>query len=142
MRARDDHVAEVRRKGPACGITTAFAHAHSAEVVQQQNEEAEDEFASECQDDKRNDPNGRANPEALGSQIVDVAAGFDGRPEELVARTGIEPVVSALRGQRVKPITLPGHLVRVYREEGISATAAGFLYCPTLISASFTSSVF
>jgi hypothetical protein len=27
----------------------------------------------------------------------------------LVARTGIEPVVSALRGRRVKPITLPGH---------------------------------
>jgi hypothetical protein len=28
----------------------------------------------------------------------------------LVARTGIEPVVSALRGRRVKPITLPGHI--------------------------------
>ena len=30
-------------------------------------------------------------------------------PLNLVARTGIEPVVSALRGRRVKPITLPGH---------------------------------
>ena len=30
----------------------------------------------------------------------------------LVARTGIEPVVSALRGRRVKPITLPGHTAK------------------------------
>ena len=81
MRASDDHVAEVCRKGPACGIATAFAYAYSAEVVQQKNEEAENESASECQDDKRKNPDGRANPEALGSQIVDVAAGFDGRPE-------------------------------------------------------------
>ena len=32
-----------------------------------------------------------------------------GARDDLVARTGIEPVVSALRGRRVKPITLPGH---------------------------------
>ena len=36
----------------------------------------------------------------------------------LVARTGIEPVVSALKGQRVKPITLPGQEKSIPQEFG------------------------
>ena len=44
--------------------------------------------------------------------IVLEATGICGSGEasaDLVARTGFEPVLSALRGQRVKPFTLPGH---------------------------------
>ena len=48
----------------------------------------------------------------------------------LVARTGIEPVVSALRGRRVKPITLPGHDLQSITAPAKLETLPARHFCP------------